>query len=778
MAGTFDGNLTTEDPLSPNRLEQILQEATVGKRPAVLADFFVLLNSEILKDRRVQNVGKISWARQTLLPALRTNPALTIQTFMDLLEGMRLHYEDPLIEMLFLTSSEVAPLRWALADLVCRERKLLQLRERVLETILTRPAEELQSSWGGIESEGVLRFFNHALDELKNQPAGRVKDLCRDFGEKSKVILRLVADAERGTFDPAHISPSVREYRAIVQLLQESLLELASGATTPKCMRMVLDILKTARAVPAWHPAAPAGSRGTYTIAKALNRWWGGYLAPRGESLLDPRQAASSGSNQPARPSSNIILALIIDKATAMVLEVAAAEWGAGNPHLRNAAAVEDGWLSPSSPESLESALTDPGHSPKMRAMAAALLRILCHATPSVRLSEKSQLYADLWLMPCLSPPPYGPDSSRGPSLVTSQEKIPFLLEALNEKNDYVRRNAAAACLRAAREHPEWFQAKDYTALLPSLADEHHGVRLDIMRTFKVVASSRGQKTVSVIRDLSNRLRENLQAPQNEKHAPRDFETALGMTLDILADRVDELQDEVRRFEIRRRQLLDDMEKQAVRVGEEIHHEVLNSLCSDLSTAIDEQDCADAKKRLEDLVTELRRIMNNLYPKDLEAEGFLATIQKRLDSNRAKMQKRLPEFTIAFDCPADITDEVILRHLVHPSHLVLLYRIVLEAIINARKHSNGSFLGISFRRGRRDPIKIAVSDNGSGNGGPYPENLGIGLMRRRAEEIGGEIDYKRTSPGGGTTVTIRLAPAKNLRPKTTTGGSSGNAATQ
>jgi two-component system nitrate/nitrite sensor histidine kinase NarQ len=108
------------------------------------------------------------------------------------------------------------------------------------------------------------------------------------------------------------------------------------------------------------------------------------------------------------------------------------------------------------------------------------------------------------------------------------------------------------------------------------------------------------------------------------------------------------------------------------------------------------------------------------------------------------------------DCPDDLTDVTIAECVGDPSHLVLLYRIVLEAIINARKHSRGTVIGVSLRTPGPGALEIAIQDNGVGNGGPFGENAGMSLMRRRAEEIGAGIEYGAT-PGGGTTVVVRLA---------------------
>lgn len=197
------------------------------------------------------------------------------------------------------------------------------------------------------------------------------------------------------------------------------------------------------------------------------------------------------------------------------------------------------------------------------------------------------------------------------------------------------------------------------------------------------------------------------------------------------------------------------METQAVRVGEEIHHEVLKTLTGYLATAIDEGDHGDARRRLDNLVMELRRIMNNLCPRDLETEGLLQTLRNRLRDAQAQLGRRAGAVTVRLDCPPDVTDADIVARVGDADRLVLLYRIVLEAIINARKHAGARFIGVSVGIPAPGALEVAVHDDDAGGGGPFRENTGMALMRRRAEEIGAQIRYA-ARPGGGTTVVVRL----------------------
>jgi len=85
---------------------------------------------------------------------------------------------------------------------------------------------------------------------------------------------------------------------------------------------------------------------------------------------------------------------------------------------------------------------------------------------------------------------------------------------------------------------------------------------------------------------------------------------------------------------------------------------------------------------------------------------------------------------------------------------VAAYRIVVEAVNNAQRHSRA---GDCTVRVRRVPGALLVDVDDTGIGLPDDPRGGIGLasMRDRAEELGGSCTV--TSPnGGGTQVRVRL----------------------
>jgi signal transduction histidine kinase len=90
------------------------------------------------------------------------------------------------------------------------------------------------------------------------------------------------------------------------------------------------------------------------------------------------------------------------------------------------------------------------------------------------------------------------------------------------------------------------------------------------------------------------------------------------------------------------------------------------------------------------------------------------------------------------------------------------YRIVQEALTNARRHAPGAAVDVELHYAR-DELRLRIRDNGpgprTGTGTPGPEH-GHGLlgMRERAAAVGGEL-RTAAAPGGGFLVEARL-PAK------------------
>ncbi|NUS04346.1 MAG: sensor histidine kinase [Nonomuraea sp.] len=84
---------------------------------------------------------------------------------------------------------------------------------------------------------------------------------------------------------------------------------------------------------------------------------------------------------------------------------------------------------------------------------------------------------------------------------------------------------------------------------------------------------------------------------------------------------------------------------------------------------------------------------------------------------------------------------------------VAVYRIVQEALTNARKHSGASRITVALRRG--DRLRVTVRDDGTGLPPDARPGVGLASMRERAAELGGTC-VVRAAPEGGTVVEAEL----------------------
>jgi signal transduction histidine kinase len=98
-----------------------------------------------------------------------------------------------------------------------------------------------------------------------------------------------------------------------------------------------------------------------------------------------------------------------------------------------------------------------------------------------------------------------------------------------------------------------------------------------------------------------------------------------------------------------------------------------------------------------------------------------------------------------------MTDKMLL-----PLHYqTAIYRIVQEALNNIAAHANASRVEIKLERSN-NMIELVVSDNGNGFDTTLQleDQLGLNIMRERAQEIGATLDI-RSAHNKGTQVILR-----------------------
>ena len=145
---------------------------------------------------------------------------------------------------------------------------------------------------------------------------------------------------------------------------------------------------------------------------------------------------------------------------------------------------------------------------------------------------------------------------------------------------------------------------------------------------------------------------------------------------------------------------------------------------------------------------ELRSLVLELRPPDLERDGLCGALRKHVE-----MLRRLQPVPIELDLDANIDRD--------PGRDRELLRIAQEALHNALRHAHAQHLAV--RLGREDgKLLLEVEDDGVGfdpaAGGLRSTHLGLTSMEERAERVGAQLAI-RSRQGRGTTVRLEVPDA-------------------
>lgn len=179
------------------------------------------------------------------------------------------------------------------------------------------------------------------------------------------------------------------------------------------------------------------------------------------------------------------------------------------------------------------------------------------------------------------------------------------------------------------------------------------------------------------------------------------------------------------------------------------------SLIAEVLPRIYERDSEQGAQRLEELrvltrgaLAEMRTLLLELRPAAL-AEANLPDLLRQLSEGTFGRARIPVEVDIDGGCEA-----------MTPQARVALYRIAQEALNNVAKHSGASRarLALACEGGS---VQLVVTDDGSGFdiNGLTGGQLGLGIMRERAETIGATLSVSSV-PGEGTTVSVTWTPAE------------------
>lgn len=130
---------------------------------------------------------------------------------------------------------------------------------------------------------------------------------------------------------------------------------------------------------------------------------------------------------------------------------------------------------------------------------------------------------------------------------------------------------------------------------------------------------------------------------------------------------------------------------------------------------------------------EMRLLINELRPDDLEKEGFIGAIQRRLNF----VEKRAGiEYEFQMEGTLDLSHQ----------EETELFNILTEALNNALKHANASKIRLSIFS-QKGYFRMELWDNGTGFDiqlNSQPTGYGFISMRERADKIGGILTIRST----------------------------------
>jgi PAS domain S-box-containing protein len=221
---------------------------------------------------------------------------------------------------------------------------------------------------------------------------------------------------------------------------------------------------------------------------------------------------------------------------------------------------------------------------------------------------------------------------------------------------------------------------------------------------------------------------------------------------------VDSRTAELRRLSVRLMTLQDEEHRRIARelhdgLGQElaVAKMVLDTNLQQRSGRSEGQACAEASSIIDRAIKEVRTMSHLLHPPLLDEVGLLSALAWYSDGLTERS---------GIGTSLDVQPKEFPR--LAPDMETAIFRIVQEALTNVFRHSDAQHVWINVTQ-KENKTFIKVRDNGKGIDERVaelrPESLGIGIggMKQRAKELGGEMRISNANPG--TTVEVVIPSA-------------------
>jgi len=230
------------------------------------------------------------------------------------------------------------------------------------------------------------------------------------------------------------------------------------------------------------------------------------------------------------------------------------------------------------------------------------------------------------------------------------------------------------------------------------------------------------------------------------------------------ARQLEALNEELRRLS-RRLMTLQDEERR--RIARELHDSIgqelvaakmfVDGLREPKAVPSALQPALEASKILEGAIQQVRSMSHLLYPPMLDEVGLLSALQWYVDglTKRSGIETTL-------EIPCDFPR-------LAPELETAIFRMIQEALTNVFRHSGAHQAAVTVAQ-RDGQLMVSVRDNGQGIAEPIallrPGSVGMGLggLRQRAQELGGELRLTNLHPGTLVEVVLPNGDGRSVKP--------------
>jgi signal transduction histidine kinase len=144
----------------------------------------------------------------------------------------------------------------------------------------------------------------------------------------------------------------------------------------------------------------------------------------------------------------------------------------------------------------------------------------------------------------------------------------------------------------------------------------------------------------------------------------------------------------------------------------------------------------DLRADLTAAIADIRRLVYDLRPPDLDELGLAAALRQRAQQSWRLDHARC---VVTIDVQGDLPP-------LPAAVEVAAYRIASEAVTNALRHSDAGTCSVSLRADHA--LHLEVRDDGANITGSWPHGVGLRSMHERAAELGGTLTAGPTDQGG------------------------------